>query len=158
MFIRFRKANSSLLITFCVFSSVACAQNCRDLETLQARSLKIAELADALEKWLSKIEDVPSLDSTYIETETREAARQQNYARYETVAKHPFFRAHQVQKHYKAVKGKLEAARVANSVGDQAVNLSGVLSVSAELTTALDEYQAFDARRPIPIFSQSERE
>src|SRR5262245_41717379 len=104
MFVRFRKTkfrlhvgiarrikmfSGSFLITLFFFQSVAYAQECRDLETLQARSLKIGELADALEKWLSKIEGVPPTDSTYLEIETREAARQRNYARYETVAKHP---------------------------------------------------------------------
>jgi hypothetical protein len=156
MLIRFCKASSGLLIALWVFSSAAHAQQCRDLDTLQARSLKIGELAGAFEKWLSKIEGVPSADSTYIEIETREAARQKNYARYETVARHPFFHAHEVQKRYKVVKDNLEVARVPDSVGDQAVSLSTVLSEIAALAAALNEYQAFDARRPNPNFSQSE--
>jgi hypothetical protein len=57
-----------------------------------------------------------------------------------------------------SAKDNLELARVANSVGDQAVSLSAVLSEIAALAAALNEYQAFDARRPNPNFSQSERD
>ncbi|MGF9759818.1 hypothetical protein AAII07_31945 [Microvirga sp. 0TCS3.31] len=122
--------------------------------TLEARAKHITGISGMLAKSLDRIETVPPDVSAYIEREEAAALDQQREARFNLVISNPFYRAHEVQGHYKIVRENLEAARTANSVADQVVHLSEALSHSSELKEALSSYYDYDASRQQRVLGQ----
>jgi len=132
-----------------VAASPAWAQLCDDENgTLQARSKLIGEVAGTLATNMAKIETVPPDTAAYIDREKDAAMKQHNRARFNLVLNNPFYKAHQVQTHYKVVQENLEAARTAKKVADQIVYLSVVISRYGDLAEALSAYYDYDASRP----------
>jgi hypothetical protein len=137
-----------LALTLAV-STPAWAQTCDGKNsTLDARAKHIAGIGGMLSSSLDRIETVPPDVAAYIEHEEAAALDQQNTARFNMVVSNPYYRAHEVQGHYKVVKENLEAARTAKTVANQVVFLSVVLSRYADLKETLSTYYDFDASRP----------
>ena len=63
------------------------------------------------------------------------------------VVAHRFYRALQVETHYKVVRENLAAAKTAKSIADQAVFLSIVLSRYTDFTEAVEDYIDADGYR-----------
>lgn len=117
-------------------------------ETQQARSKLIGEVASMLATNMAKIETVPPDTAAYIEREKDAAMKQRNKGRFNLVFNNPYYKANEVQRHYKVVQENLEAARTAGKVADQVVYLSVVISRYGDLAEALSAYYDFDAARP----------
>jgi hypothetical protein len=137
-----------VIILALVATGPAWAQYCSGQHQTQAsRAEVIAKVEKMLAVNLGRIETVPPDVAAYLEKESAAAIEQSNRARFEMVASHPYYKAFEIETHYKIMRENLEAARTSRAIADQAVYLSVVLARYVDLSSAIHDYITFDHNR-----------